>query len=325
LTTLVENNFSNKEDKNKMAKELLKKAFDANAWIYTGNAEGQAVAPAKYDEMVRDYQSKALVVAPLGEQFDFTQPGSSWTVTIDEAPTAAALTSETDAAAVSAITNRQVTFTPIEYTKKYEASYTEMEDGFLKFMENASKKIGYALAVKKDEVALAALQAGATHTVYAGTGNAASTDLAAGDVLSRNALLRGLQKVRTSLYRPDSALISPIQEAQLLDEGTIYKANEFGTRAAIANGLIGNIYGLDLYVSDSIVSASNVQKAIVMGKTGTGEKAFGIATARLATVESDKDISFRKVEVVGSERYDVKVLHPGAICVVETYDNVPEA
>lgn len=308
-----------------MAKELLKRAFDANAWVYDGNSYGQAVAPAKYDEMVRDYQNKTLVVAPLGEQVDFTRPGSSWTVTIDAAPTAAALTAETDAAAVSAITNRQVTFTPIEYTKKYEASYTEMEDGFLKFMENASKKIGYALAVKKDDVCLAAIQAGATHAVFAGTGNAAATDLAAGDVMSRNALLRGLQKIRTSLYRPDAAIISPIQEAQLLDEGTIYKANEFGTRAAISQGLIGNIYGLDLYVSDSITSASNVQEAVVMGKTGTGEKAFGIATARRATVESDKDISFRKVEVVGSERYDAKVYHPDAICVVSTWDAIVES
>lgn len=308
-----------------MAKELLKKAFDANAWVYDSNTHGQAVAPAKYDEMVRDYQTKTLVVAPLGEQIDFTRPGSSWTVTIDAAPGAAALTAETDAAAVSAITNRQVTFTPVEYTQKYEASYTEMEDGFLKFMENASKKIGYALGIKKDDVCLAALQSGATHSVFAGAGNSAATDLAAGDVMSRNALLRGLQKIRTSLYRPDSAIISPIQEAQLLDEGTIYKANEFGTRAAISQGLIGNIYGLDLYVSDSIASVSSVQKAVVLGKTGTGEKAFGIATARLATVESDKDISFRKVEVVGSERYDVKVFHPGAICTVSTWDEIVEA
>lgn len=306
-----------------MAKELLKKAFDANAWIYIGNSEGQAVAPAKYDEMVRDYQDKTLVVAPLAEQFDFTQPGSTWTVTIDEAPSASALTVETDSAAVSAITNRQVTFTPVEYTKKFEASYTEMEDGFLKFMENASKKIGYAMGLKKDSVCVTTLYAGASNSVFVNS-VAAASDLAATDYFNRNAVLRGMNQVRVGLYRPDSLVISPIQEAALLNEGSIYKANEFGTRAAISNGLIGNLYGLDIYVSDTIADnvASNVEKAIVLGKTGTGEKAFGVATARRPTVETDKDISFRKVEVVGSERYDVQVLHPDAVCLIGSYDAI---
>lgn len=306
-----------------MAKELLKRAFDSNAWIYSANSYGQAVAPAKYDEMVRDYQSKSLVIAPLGEQFDFTQPGSTWTVTIDAAPTAAAVTAETDAASVSAITNRQVTFTPEEYTKKFESSYTEMEDGFLKFMENASKKIGYAMALKKDDVVYDKLVAGATSTVYA-NGKTVSSDVASTDYFNRNLILRGLQKVRTLLYRPDSLIISPIQEANLLNEGSIYKANEFGTRSAIANGLIGNIYGLNIYVSDTVADnvASNVEKGLILGKTGSGEKAFGIATARLPTVESDKDISFRQVFIVGSERYDAQVLHPGAICVLESTDAV---
>ena len=304
-----------------MANELIKNAFDSNAWVYSDNTYGQAVAPAKYDEMVRDYQTKSLVLAPLAEQFDFTRPGSSWTVTIDAAPTAAALTAETDAAAVSAITNRQVTFTPVEYTKKFEASYTEMEDGFLKFMENASKKIGYAMAQAKDAKCLSSLYAGATSTVYVNS-KAASTDLASTDVFNRNAVLRGLNAVKVLLYRPDSLIISNIQEAALLNEGSIYKANEFGTRAAIANGLIGNLYGLNIYVTDAITATSNVEKAVLLGKTGTGEKAFGIATARRATVESDKDIDFRQVKVVGSERYDVQVLHPGAVALIGSYDNI---
>jgi len=306
-----------------MKNELIKNAFDSNAWVYSDNSYGQAVAPAKYDEMVRDYQSKSLVLAPLAEQFDFTRPGSSWTVTIDAAPTAAALTAETDAAAVSAITNRQVTFTPLEYTKKFEASYTEMEDGFLKFMENASKKIGYAMAQAKDAKCLSTLYAGASSAKYAGTETAAS-DLTSTDVFNRNLVLRGLNAVKVLLYRPSELIISNIQEAALLNEGSIYKANEFGTRAAIANGLIGNLYGLNIYVTDAITATSNVEKGLVLGKTGTGEKAFGIATARRATVESDKDIDFRQVKVVGSERYDVQVLHPDAVCTLSSYDNIGE-
>lgn len=304
-----------------MSKELIKRAFDSNAWIYAGNADGQAVAPEMFDEMVREYETKDLVVAPLAQEFDFTRPGSSWTVTIDAAPTAAALTSETDAAAVSAISNRQVTFTPKEYTKKYEASYTEMEDGFLKFMENASKKIGYAHAQIKDEACLSALYAGASNTVYA-NGKTATSDLESTDVFGRADLLRARNKIRTSYYKPAEVVISPTMEAALLNSGSIYKANEFGTRAAIENGVVGNLYGMTIYVSDNISVSDNVGKAVALGRSGSGEKAFGVAVARRATLETDKDIDFRKVKVVGSQRFDVKVLHPDAVVVIEAYEGL---
>lgn len=301
-----------------MTKELIKQAFDGNAWVYSDNSYGQAVAPAMFDQKVRDYQSKELVVAPLGEQIDFTKAGSSWTVTIDAAPTAAALTAETDAAAVSAITNSQITFTPVEYTKKYEGSYTEMEDGFLPFMENASRKIGYAMAQAKDNKAVTILQAGATTTVRV---NAKSADsaLASTDVFDTSSIVKARTAIRKLLYRPYALVISPTQEGSLLGQTNIYKAQEYGTRMAIENGLLGNIYGFDIYVSDSIGASSSVEKAIALGKTGSGEKAFAIAQARLPMLETDKDISYRKVEVVGSERYDAKVLHAGAICLIASH------
>ena len=302
-------------------KELVKRAFDSNAWVYDTSSYAQAVAPAMFDEIVREYQEKSLVVAPLGEQIDFTKPGSSWTVTIDAAPTAAALTAETDAAAVSAISNSQVTFTPLEYTKRFDASLTAMEDGFLNFMSNASKKIGYAQAQAKDTKAVTVLAAGAGATVCVNS-KALPSDLESTDYFNRNSVLRARQTIRSNYYKPKELVITPIQEAALLNEGSIYKANEFGTRAAIANGLIGNLYGFDIYVSDSIAAADNVEQAIALGLSGSGEKSFGVAVARKPMVESDKVIELRQIKVVGSERYDIKVLHPGAVCLIASYEAV---
>lgn len=297
---------------------LIKRAFSSNAWTYVGNSYGQAVAPAMYDEQVMEYQKKNLVVAPLARFIDFRRPGSTWTVTVDAAPSAATLTVETDAATVQAITNRQVTFTPLEYAVEFQASYTEMEDGFLPFMENATEKLGYAMADKKDSVALAALYSGATTTTFVNS-KSASTDLASTDVFNQTAIVDARVTITQAYYKPADLIISPFQEGSLLKAGNIYKANEFGTRSAIANGLIGNLYGFNIYVSDNITASSNVEYAVALGKTRTGESAFAMAVARDPRVEMDKDISFRQVKVVGSERYAIGVIHPGAVVAIGSY------
>lgn len=302
--------------------ELLKQAFDANAWTYDTSSYAQAVSPAMYDEMVRSYEEKKLVVAPLGEQYDFTKPGHSWTVTIDGAPGAAAAVSETDSVSYTAITNRQVTFTPSEYAAAFQSSYTAMEDGFLDFMANATKKIGYMLSQKKDALAVSTLVSDAT-TAQIANGKSATTDLTDTDLFSREEILKARNTISgTYYYTPKSVIMAPIQEANLLNEGSIYKANEFGTRSAIADGVIGNLYGMDLYVSDSITATSNVVKAIVLGESISGEQAFGHAFARKATIEMDKDIDHRQLKVVGSERYQFKVLHPDAVVTVASYNAI---
>lgn len=298
--------------------KLVKRAFDSDAFTYVGNSYGQAVAPAMYDEQVMEYQKKELVVAPLGRQIDFRKPGHSLTVTVDGAPTAASALVETNASSVQAITNRQVTFTPSEYGVEFQASYTEIEDGFLPFMENATEKIGYSLAAKKDAVALAALYSGATTTTFV-NGKSASTDLVSTDVMDTTAIVDARVTIGQKLYRPYALVISRFQEGSLLKVSNIYKANEFGTRSAILNGLIGNLYGFDIFVSDSISATSNVEYAVALGKTQSNEAAFAVATSRDPMIEMDKDISYRMAKVVGTERYDVKVIHPDAVVAIGTY------
>jgi len=303
-----------------MSREILKKAFDtSNGWIYDTSAYAQAVAPAKFDEMVMDFAKANQVVSPLGRQIDFRKPGRSWTVTIDAAPGAvAAVVAETDAVTYTAITNAQVTFTPSTKAAAYQASYEEMQDGFLNFMENASKKIGYQLGLKKDQLAVSVIVAGATSTKYANS-KALATDVKSTDLFSPALILEGRKTIGKLYFSPADLVIGRDQEADLLDTSNISKANEFGTRSAIANGLLGKIYGMNIYVSDSIVAASNVAKGFLLGKTNTGEEAFGIAVSQDPMLESEKDIAYRQLKVVGTERYDIKVIHANAICVLGSY------
>jgi len=303
-----------------MSREILKKAFDTtNGWIYDTSSYAKAVAPAKFDEMVMDFASANAVIAPQGRQIDFRKAGRSWTVTVDAAPGAvAAVVAETDAVTYTAITNRQITFTPTTKAAAYQASYEEMQDGFLNFMENASKKIGYQLGLKKDQLAYSTLVAGATGTSYANSKTLA-TDLNATDLFSPSLILEGRKVIGKAYYSPADVFIGRDQEADLLDTSNITRANEFGTRSAIANGLLGTLYGIRIFVSDSIVASSNVAKAVLVGKTGSGEQAFGIAVSQNPMLESDKDIEYRQIKVVGTERYDIKVIHPSAVRVLGSY------
>jgi len=114
-------------------------------------------------------------------------------------------------------------------------------------------------------------------------------------------------------------LISPFQEGSLLKIENLYKANEFGTADAIRNGFVGRLLGFDFFVSDNISASANVEYAVALGRTRTGESAFAMAVARDPKVEMDKDISFRKIKVVGSERYSFETIHPGALVVIGTY------
>ena len=58
----------------------------------------------------------------------------------------------------------------------------------------------------------------------------------------------------------------------------------------------------------------------MLGKSGSGEPAFGLAVARRPTIKMDEDIDYDQIKVVGRERYDVQVIHPGAVCIIHSRD-----
>jgi hypothetical protein len=303
--------------------EFIKRAFDASALIYNNgtSAEGLRINPVVWDARLREFQEKLLVVAPLAEQFDFTGPGSDLKVTIDERPSAAAALVETDTVSVSAFVTRQVTFSPVEYGTKYELSYAEAARSFFDVQERMMRKMGYALAEKKDALAWSTLIAGATTTVWSNSKTATSS-LATTDLLNLGDVTRGIRAIENLYYVPDSLIISPTHKQNLMVDTSIVKlldASQFGTRSAIANGLVGELMGLRVFVSHAPAITSNALDCLVLGRTRSGEGAFGLGTKRRVQMEADRDISFRKIEVVATEEYQFKVLHAGALCVIKTY------
>lgn len=297
--------------------EFIKRSFDANAFI-TSDQYATAVNPKVWDTQLRDYVQKNIIFTNHCQQYDFRKPGRDLTVTVDAAPTAAGALVETDAVAVQPISNRQVTFTPVEYGTQFQSSKSETEDAFFDVAANVIKKLGYSLALKKDAIGYAAAVAGAT-TAYTAN-NVASTDIASSDTIKLADFTKSRARILSLGYNPVEVIIGYGQEQQVLDISQVQKANEFGVRDAIDRGLIGQLFGIKIYVADSVTTASNKAKAIFLGESrASGEKAVGYAQKRDPTVEMFYDADFRQYKWTGTERYGFSVLHPDAIVTLESY------
>jgi len=299
-------------------KELLKRSLDtSNGFIYSESSEAQSVSRSVWDMRLREYEEANLVVTPLAGVYDFRKDGKDYTIFVDEASSAATALVETTDVTISAISTRSVTFTPTEYGAAYQLTRKAAVRAFFNVADNMVKKLGYSLALKKDALAVAACRTGASNSVIAN--DVVSTAIASTDTLNYAALTKARQLIIDDYYTPEVLVINPIQHKQLLDLGTINKANEFGTRDAIQKGLVGELFGLRVIVGHSISSASSKAKALVLGVSGTGEAAFGYAIKRDPIIEKEYHARGRYWDVVAHEEYNFQVLHPNAICTVETY------
>lgn len=299
-------------------RQFLKRSLDTtNAFMAFHGTEGVKVNPNIWDNVLRDFQRKILVLTPRAEFYDFRSPGQDYRVTLDEEPSAAGDLVETTAVPVSEFTTRSVLFEPTERGARYQVTYSEMARSFFPVVERMVNKLAYKLAVKKDTDAFNTLVAGGEHTVIA-NGKTALSDVAPTDKISTDQILKGKRLISKEQYVPVELHINHDQEEQLLALGTIHKANEFGTRSAIENGLIGSLFGLDVYASHSIRSASSRAPALILGRTNSGERAFGYALKRDAMMETQRFAAARYVDVVATEEYDFKVFHPKAIAKLYT-------
>jgi HK97 family phage major capsid protein len=225
---------------------------------------------------------------------------------------------------MQSFTTRNVTFTPTELGTGFQLTRAEAVRAFFNVAERMVRKLGYALAEKKDTAALTEIYAGATTSLIANS-VAATTALASTDGLNIRDMSRMMQKVRTLYYRNGGGsafIINPIQEHQLRTQNTIITlsdASQFGNRSVMESGAVGTVWGVPVYVSDLITATSSVAKAVFMGTSKTGEKPVGYAIKRDPMIEKEYHARGRYWDIVAHEEYDFATLHPDAVCLLSTY------
>ena len=177
------------------------------------------------------------------------------------------------------------------------------------------------MADKKDSLGVAALLAGAGNEVIVNS-KTYTTLLASTDTLNYDAITRGIKLNEEDKYfKSDELIIGFAGKQHLLNLGTINKANEFGSRSAIANGLIGSLFGLNIYVSSNITTTTQTtgndyQVGYINSPSITGERPFGYAVKRDPMIEKEYHARGRFWDIVGHEEYQFQVLHPNGVCKV---------
>lgn len=300
-------------------RELIKRTvqLESNAFI-SSDSEAVAVNPNIWDRKLREFEEANLVVSQLASVFDFRIPGSDWRVTIDDAPSAASDLVETTDVSISAFTTRSVLFTPTEKGAAYQLTRNEAVRAFFDVAERMTRKLGYSMALKKDSLAITELVNGATTSIFANA-KTVSSDVTSTDTLNYADITKANATIEGYYYTPKYLVINQTQKKQLLDLGTVNKANEFGTRDAVAKGLIGELFGLQIFVTQQIATSGNRAKAMILGVSGSGENALGLAVKRDPIIEREYHARGRYWDIVGHEEYDFAVLHPNAVVILTTY------
>ena len=314
-------------------REFIKRALDTSNVFHSGSTEGGKVNPKIWDRRLREFQRKILLIAPQAEQFDFRSPGQDYTVTIDEEPDAALDATELSNLDVVPFSTRQVTFDPSEKGVAYQLTRAQAVRAFFNVAERMVTKLGYALGRKKDAEAYSEAVANGGHTIIAG-GRASTADLTSSDVLEYDLIIEAAKKIGKAQYLPVDLFISFQQKEDLLKDDKVHKADAFGSRSAVAEGLIGSLFGVNIYVCHSIVDEEQTlgdtddiyyNNALMLGTTMTGERSLGYAIKRDALIEREYHALGRYWDIVAHEEYDFKVLHPQGIVKIQTYAGVQSA
>lgn len=299
--------------------ELVLNAIDSDGLKSTATTAGY-INPEIWNRQVLTFLEEQLVVANKAKVFDdiLGAPGDTLNVTIDSTPTAAAAVAESADVSVTAYATTQVVFTPTEYAYRYQLSDKEARRAFYDVQSSMVRKIGYALALLRDDTAVSLLQTSAGNAVVAN--GVASSAIASTDTIDYSDVVNAATAIRKDYLIPKYLIVSAGQAGHLSQLPNFYKVNEAGSSETLRGGRLGSIYGMEVFWTTQISPSSNKSKAIVLGVDQNGEASFGIARKALPQVRTQRFEAGRYTDIVGVEEWDMQVLRANGICTIESYD-----
>ncbi|HEY9704673.1 MAG TPA: hypothetical protein V6C58_19685 [Allocoleopsis sp.] len=300
--------------------EIVMNAIGNNGFQSTATAAGY-INPEVWNKQVLAFLEANLVVTPLGKEYNdlLGAPGDSLNVTINSTPVAAAAVDESADVSITAYAVTTKQFVPTEYAFAYQLSDKEARRAFYDVAMDMAKKIGYALALKRDTAAVTLLQSGAGNTVTAN--NVVASNIASSDTIDFDDVVKAATEIRKDKLVPKYLIISAGQLGDL-SKSTLFATTlpQGGDATNVLGGKIGRIYGMDVFWTTQISPTANRSKAIMLGVDQFGEAAFGICKKSLPTIRSEREELGRYTTFVGVEEWDMQVLRADGICTIETYD-----
>lgn len=303
---------------------MILNAIDANGFMGTGASTTVAgyVNPTIWNLQLLQFLEQNLVIARHAKVYNdlLGQAGSALNVTVNSAPAAAAAIAESDDVTIAAYSATQVTFTPSEYGFAYALSDKEARRAFYDVATDMARKIGYALALERDTLSLSTLIAGCGAANSICPNGVKSSDIASSDTLDFATIVNGATLIRKGYMIPKFVFVSPGQLGQLSKLPQFSYANQAGSTQTLYGGMLGTVYGMEVYWTTLIAPSSNKTKAVMLGVDQFGEPCFGIAHKALPTIRTQRFELGRYTNIVGVEEYEIKVLRAAGIAVLQSYE-----
>jgi hypothetical protein len=265
--------------------------------------------PNIWSKEVLAARESTLVMVPRIKHYDRDIRAAGQTV---EIPNLSNLTANQKVANTQVVLNAPTeTKTTLSINQHWESSFLLEDFAEIQSAYDAAaeyvKKTGYALAEKMD-----------TTVVTEMTDNASSSVGAYGTVLSDTTVLAGIRKLDEakvpSMGR--TLAVTPQGKVELLAIDKYVRYDALGTGQAIANGKIGNIYGVEVVMSHNlkVTAATPTQNNHLLFH----EEACAIAVQKDVTFESQRKTEYLGTLFVAQSLWGVKILRADHVVVVKS-------
>ena len=270
------------------------------------------INPEVMADVVRDKLTDLIKFTPLAKIDTTLQGRAGDTVTL---PKFAYIGDAADVAEGEAIPMALLTTSTSKVKVKKAGKGIKITDeavlsGYGDPVGEGTNQLSLSIAAKVDNDCLAALS---------GIKANMTVDVSAKDTIGSHVIADGLVKFGEDLEGEKVLLIAPAQLAQIRKDPDYLKPSEM-TQKAIMGGVIGEIWGLQICVSNKIkASGSKYTNYIV--KPG----ALAIYLKRGVEVETARDISLKLTEITADEHYAVYLLDESKAIKLVTAENPVEA
>lgn len=239
-------------------------------YFSSGSTSAGYVNPIVWSEESEKYIYENAVFQQLGktDNRQLNRPGKQYNYQFGTSSSMGVLT-EGVATPVSNITYTQVSVNFYGYGDAKQVSKEELSQGFSYILSDIQENAFGAMIENRDSVIYTELLNTTSTGIYPGT--ATSSTIASTDVFS----VEMIAEVETTMEQTqakkcNAIVIHPKQKYSLITNSNFIDASKLGSDRVIRTGMIGEYYGIPIYVSNHITTATEnsltVYKAVALGR-----------------------------------------------------------
>jgi HK97 family phage major capsid protein len=213
----------------------------------------------------------------------------------------------------------KITVTPTIRGGVQRIGYSQLED--VPALTNAINQ-SFALEAITDEEKLLHAEFDSVTPSNWINGNSGATitdDDVAGMTMTGKAIVYGKKKIAEQGYATNNLvfLCDPKAYAELLTDSNISTFTQQGQPSITAKGSLEELYGVSIVVSNNITNTDNSTNDTLRNLLFV-KGAFGIASSRDLSMESQRDNSVQQVIISGTQRLAVKTIDEKQVCRIST-------